>query len=149
MLKKGYNIIVHSWENDADYRNKEIINVGENKNHIDFYQQVLEIFKSKNNSKTEINLGNTFDDEIEEYIVPAISYIKEVAEKTGFNLSSLNFNEEDHKDNLMEYYEDWLKDFASNLLDTSEHYSFRVFDSIEVFYSIEIFYVKEEAEKIL
>lgn len=119
VIIKGYTITVSSWENDGDLSQKNCVTV-EDLSEVKTIHQIL----------TELGpiIGNTFGEQ-NEYITDYINNrdnVKKWVIKPFVN-------------SIVEMFSEKIND----LLGSSEHYSFRVFESMSVVYSPEDIYLEE------
>ena len=126
MFKKGYTMCVTSWENDGDNYNTIQFHV-ETLNEVKFWLEWLELFKSGSRAgyPEGFNLGNAMGDG---KVKEAYDFTKKLAEK--FELSHLVEFEKNEWFNE----ESWMTDQAYKFMGGSEHYDFRVYESMEVYY---------------
>ena len=117
LAEKGYNIAVESWENDADnYRTCQILGLS-----LDELKKIHliceELFIDINNSTTGIGNADRTPREKREVSKRINAFIEKYPQ---LNLT-----------------EDYLENLSHNLCSYSEHYAFRVYDSMKIFYSPE------------
>ena len=129
IISKGYQFIVTSWENDGDYYRTKVKTV-ETKEEVEkLYKICYELFRSCNNGTGGV--GNSMDGEENQTL---IDYV----EKNREMFPDLDVEDEDE---IFDYF----SNLAYELMGGSEHYDFRVCESVEVTYSPEDIYLEEIA----
>lgn len=124
MMRKGYNLVVHSWENDGDFKNART-KTYENINEVKAIFESLEIFKPYHD--VPHGFGNGYGDDItDEKLLAAMEFVNQVHNKHNM---SLVFSE----DKIQEF-EKWVNKLHRDLMGTSEEYDYRVFDYAELYY---------------
>lgn len=127
MLKAGYNVVVTSWENDADNYGTQVVHVA-GLADAKFLKEFALLFTSRNSHKQPRGFGNVYgslEDDEEERLLEAVNEIL--------------------KNNPDTIYKDWFQpgpvnldsvtDLAGELLGhSSDDFLFRVCESVEVLY---------------
>lgn len=134
-IPKGYQLQIHSWENDADHPGVEILN-GLSKEDVKFYVDLLSTyFGSHNRPGNKETFGNGMDTDMGEVaaaIQKTLAKHPKVSSdvKRTFDFSDIDEEDEDYEDRIS----DACREVMDDLLGGSEDYDFRVFDSFEVYY---------------
>jgi len=118
-IPAGYQLHIHSWENDGDSPNTEILS-GLSKGDVAFYIDLLESTKK---------YGNTMEREVDDEEIHGV-----IQEVVGRHPGISETAKEDFTFESHEYLGDHIREVMFNLLGSSEHYDFRVFDGFEVYY---------------
>ena len=123
-IEAGYRLSINSWENDGDHRKTKVLE-GLSKELVQFYVELLKLFKSQNYNDDRTAFGNMY--EPEDYLLQnAADAIKGVADAHRGTLDALDPGEYDY---VTGYPCDYVGDY---LLGYSEHYTYRVFESFKV-----------------
>lgn len=122
-IKAGYRLSINSWENDGDHRKTKVLE-GLSKELVQFYVQLLKLFKSQNYNDDRTAFGNMYEPE-DYQLQYAADAIKGVADTHRGTLDSSGYHE------YLHVTEDPV-DYVGALLGYSEHYTYRVFESFKV-----------------
>ena len=133
VVSKGYTLTVVSWENDGDNYNTKTKTV-QTEEEAKVWWNMMQLCKSKNHSKENITLGNTYNGFNSKQKEIAINFLKE-----NHKILLPDDNIEENEDNLV----DWFCDLAGELLGHGENYACRVMETTTVTYSSEDIYVDE------
>lgn len=127
MLKKGYNIVCTSWENDADSYNTTTT-VVESLQQARFYVEWLKLFESRHDDLRISNCYTSFGN---------VAYLRkrttELAEKYSIWFYETNSN--DYAKMTDEEFAEMCSERLYDFADASEYYGFRVVESVSVYYS--------------
>ena len=127
MLKKGYNIVCKSWENDVDYYNTKVV-VVKTENEARFYSEWLKLFEFRHDN---LQISNLYESKgNEEYL---ISETKRLCKDYGVKLYE-GITDDQWNSMEKEQVIDVCIERASEFAGSSEHYGFRVVSNIEVYY---------------
>jgi hypothetical protein len=133
----GYQLHIHSWENDADAYGLEVLS-GLSKDDVKFYLELLEHFRSRSRGKG--GFGNTINEVDYQKVAKTIQNTLEANPgvskdiKETFDLSDVFEEEHDSEDDLNDALSDACQEVMGDLIGGSETYDFRVFDRAEVYY---------------
>ena len=127
ILSKGYTLTVTSWENDGDNYQTNSLTFDQREEAVMFLEACRLCRSTNNNPKGVYGLGNMCDEY--ELTENHINMIK------GF-FKKYNQTIEDE-----EYILDEFNGYIEELMDCSEFYLFRVFESATLYYSAEDMYV--------
>lgn len=130
-IPAGWQIKITSWENDGDYNHTQIIS-GLSEAAARFYVEVAHLFESNSGIKAA-NVCDSDDVEWDKLITA----FKAIVTKYPTVLSEIWHEPDETKiiealtdDNI----EDTIGQVSSELIDSSEYYVFRVFESYNAFY---------------
>lgn len=137
-IPAGYVVDATSWENDGDDY-KTIRKTGKGEMYVAVVTALAPLLKSTNGRKG--GFGNTSEGEVDEFdFIEACQKALEgldapyVNKELGFELMSLNL-EEEFSDETLDNCFSKMKDFVrENLVGWSEWYDFRVLSKIKVYY---------------
>jgi len=161
MIPRGYQLQITSWENDGDYYNTQIVN-GLTASQAAFYVEFAELF-----GDSGIETGNCCDNEEVEW-AKLYKAVLEICERYPNAFASfvydnwINDLDKACRDALADPGDEEAEDeartiiheIAHELLDSSEFYVFRVFESAKIFYfpedvnEVSLAVLKEAAAKV-
>ena len=135
-IPQGYQIEITTWENDADYYQKQILN-GLTESDVWFYQKLLSRFKSVNHSND--GFGNSDehqvqDEDLEEWVRSVLDDHPHVSEST-YQLWSEALDKKEVRDQIMDKLLGHTVDYDYGFI--------RVFESMSVVYVAEPIVIKK------
>lgn len=132
MIPKGFQLRIHSWENDADHPGVETLD-GLSKEDVKFYLDLLPLFDSQGASNGE-GYGNGIDSDFVKVGKDVLEVYLRHPNVSKTVKDSFEWLKEVKEADEDEYVlSDGLREVIGDLLGCSEFYDFRVFDHAEVF----------------